>query len=212
MTVAEIKQEVRQIIQQLDPNNSNVSDSTILGWINACTLQLCATITTLPKEEFTLTAANTLTFGQTLIKVDFASIADPVDGHHYPLITMDYVNFVRTHPYYQDEPTKRPSILVRKTDLTWDMWPKPDTTWTGASVTLVGTTIPANLTTDTQEPPISKTMHTAYPHYCAWKAFLLLNNPERAAQEFGIFDSLKKINMQASTSTTGNLLALRISQ
>ena len=210
MTVADIKAEVRQIIQQIDPTNSNVSDASILSWINACTLQLCSIIITLPKSEYTLTAADTLTLSQALLKIDYACIIDPISGTHYPLTTIDYPNFVRMFPHYLDEPDKRPSHLVRKTDLTWDMWPNPDANWTGEDVFIVGSAIPTDLTTDSQEPPISKAMHPVYPHYCAWKAFLLLNNPERAAQEYGIYDSLRKINMQASTSTTGNLLAFKV--
>lgn len=211
MTVAEITAEVRQIIQQVNTSNSNVSDSAILGWINACTLQLCSIISTLPKTEFTLVAAATLTLDQALLKVDFCSIVDSITGKHSPITTIDFNNFVRNHPNYQDEPAKRPQFLVRKTDLTWDMWPSPvGTSFAGANVTLVGTTIPANLTLTTQEPPVSKAMHTVYPHYCAWKAFLLLNNPERAAAEYAMYDALKKINMQATTSTTGNLLSFKV--
>jgi hypothetical protein len=211
MTVSEITTEVRQIIQQLDPTNSNVTDSSILGWINACTLQLCSIISTLPKTEFTIVAAETITLAQTLLKVDFASIKDKTSGVHSPIKTIDYCNFVRTHPNYQNEPANRPEYLVRLTDLTWTMWPSPvGSAYAGADVTLVGTTIPANLTLTTEEPPVSKAMHTVYSHYCAWKAFLLLNNPERAAAEYAAYDALKKINMQATTSTTGNLLAFKV--
>ena len=210
MTVAEIKQEVRQIIQQLSSTNTNVSDSSILGWINACTLQLCSILTTLPKTTFTLTAAATLTLDKALLKLDYASILDSSSGVHSPITTIDYCNFVRTHPNYQDEPAKRPEYLVRMDDLNWMMWPTPvGSSFAGATVTLVGTTIPANLTQDSDEPPVSKAMHTVYPHYCAWKAYLLLNNPERAAAEYATFDTLKKINMQATTSTTGNLLSFK---
>jgi hypothetical protein len=96
-------------------------------------------------------------------------------------------------------------------DLNWMMWPTPvGSSFAGANVTLVGTTIPANLTQDTDQPPVSKAMHTVYPHYCAWKAFLLLNNPERAGAEYSTYDTLKKINMQATTSTTGNLLSFKV--
>lgn len=211
MTVAEIKSEVRQIIQQLDPTNSNILDSSILGWINACTLQLCAIMTTLPKTTFTKAAGATLTLDQTLLKIDFCSIANPTSGVHSPIKTIDYCNFVRTHPNYQDEPGKRPEFLVRMDDLVWMMWPTPvGSVFNAATVTLVGTTIPTDLTGDAQEPPVSRAMHTVYPHYCAWKAYLALNNPERAAAEYAAYDTLKKINMQATTSTTGNLLAFKV--
>ena len=94
MTVSEIITEVRAIVQQTNPNNSNITNSSILGWINACTLQLIANLATLPKSTLTgVVLADTITLSQDMLKLDFVSVVHPTTGKHVPLTTIDFVNF-----------------------------------------------------------------------------------------------------------------------
>ena len=209
MNVQSITDETRQICQELDPNNTHASDSVILGWINACTLSLCSAIDTLPKVSVSnIVAASTITFPTNLLKLDFASITDGTT--YFPLETIDFVNFSRINPGYQNQPTSKPAMLIRMTDLDWMMYPAPDATWTGKAMTIIGSVLPTPLTGPTDSPQISITLHPAYPHYCAWKFFLLLNNPERAGAEYSAFDGLRKQNTGTATNTTGSLLSLKI--
>ena len=208
MTLQDIITEVRQICQQTDPNNSQASDSVITGWANDCTIQLCSTIGTLPKETFTEVAAATISLDTDLIKLDFASISDGTT--YFPLETIDFNTFVRRYPDYQNQSTGKPSILVRMTNTDWMMFPNPDTTWTGKTVTLIGSAVPTAMSATTDVPPFSQVLHPAYPHYCAWKFFLLLNNPQRAADEYSTFEGIKKINTFTATNTRGSLLSFKI--
>ena len=206
MIVQDIITRVRQIVSETDSSNSHASDSVILGWINACTLQLCSTINTLPKSKsITTTCAETITLDKSYLRLDYVSVADastpPV---HKILTTIDFSNFARTSAGWEDQPAGEPSMLVRMTNLDWLVWPKPSAVWTGKAMTLIGSVLPADLTTTSAEPPVSIALHPAYPHYCAWLFFLLLNNPERAASEFSVFDGLRKMNTQTATSTTGS--------
>lgn len=213
MTVAEITSEVRAIIQQTNPSNSNIADSSILGWINDCTLQLISTISTLPKVAVTGVVADDddLTLTDNLIKMDFCSISDGAATPNYtPLTTIDFVNFTRMMPNWQNQAAAKPSYIIRMTDLTWRLWPTPSAEWLGKSLTIYGSVLPTALSSTSEEPPVSKVMHPVYPHFCAWKAFMALNNPVRAQQEYGLYDSLRRINTQSATSTTGSLLAFKI--
>ena len=208
MTVAQITERVRQIVQQKTAANSIVSDAGILVWINEATLALASMLTTLPKESITgLVVADTITFDRDVLRLDYAAI---VDGTNYHVLdTIDFPNFVRLNPNWQQASAGLPTTLVRMTDLNWMMYPAPDATWTGKTLSLYGSVTPDDLTLTTEEPPISRTLHHAYPHYCAWLFFLALNNPERAAAEYAIFDSIRKTNTKTATSTKGSLAALR---
>ena len=209
ITVQDITDEVRQICQETDPNSSHATDAVILGWINAATLSLCASIATLPKVSVAgQVAAATITLPTNLLRMDFASITDGTT--HFPLETIDFVNFVRINPGYENQPTSKPNMLVRMTDLNWTMYPNPDATWTGKALTIIGSVLPTPLTSPNDSPALSITLHPAYSHFCAWKFFLLLNNPERAGAEYSAFDGLRKQNVGTATSTTGSQLCFKI--
>ena len=209
MDLGSIITETRQIVQQTDSNNSQASDATITGWANDCTIQLCSTLSALPKEVFSsVVAAATITLDTDLIKLDFASISDGTTS--FPLETMDFNSFVRRYPDYQNQPTGKPTLIYRMTNTTWNMFPAPDATWTGKSLTLIGSAVPTAMSATTDVPPFSQVMHPAYPHYCAWKFFLLLNNPQRAADEYAIFDGIKKMNTFTTTNTRGSLLSFKV--
>lgn len=209
MTVQEIITRTRQIVQQTNPNNSTVSDSTILSWVNEATMQICSFLTTLPKESVSgVTASATLTLATDLLRIDFASLYD--GSTYHPLVTEDFNNFVRMNPDWQNQPSGKPSHLVRMTNLNWMMWPTPDATWTGKTVAIYGSVLPDDLTSTSESPAVSVALHHAYPHYCAWLFFLALNNPEKAAAEYSIFDSIRKINTKTATATQGSLLSLKM--
>lgn len=208
MTLQDIITEVRQICQQTDPNNSQVSDATITGFANDCSIQLVASTGTLPKEEFTTTASATVTLDTDFIKMDFASISDGTTS--FPLETIDFNTFVRRYPQWQNQPLGKPQLMVRMTDLTWKVWPSPDSTWSGKTITMVGSAVPTPMSSTTDTPPFSVVLHPCYPHYCAWKFYLLLNNPERAALEYATFDAMRKINIGPATNTRGSLLAFKV--
>jgi hypothetical protein len=209
MLVSQIIAETRQLIQQVTESNSAITDSGILAYINECTLQLCSYFSTLPKTAISgVTAAATLTLDDNLLKLDHASIYD--GSTYYPLGTTDFVNFTRENPMWENTPAGKPVMLIRMTDLTWKMYPAPDATWTGKTVSIYGSVLPADLTLTTEAPPVSLAMHPAYPHYCAWKAWMVLNDPVKASQEYAIFDSIRKINTMTATTTRGSLLSLRM--
>lgn len=204
MLNSEIITEARGIFQQVDPNNSQVSDTLMLTWIDACTLQLFSILNTLPKESVTgVVAADTITLPSKLLKLDYASILGP-DGKHARLTTTDFCNFVRLNPGWEDQDSNKPAQLVRLSDTNWMMFPKPDANYIGKAVTLFGTVNPVVAATPISSPQIGLAMHCAYPHYLAWKAWLILNDPIRAQSEFGIYESLRKQNLGTVTNTTGS--------
>lgn len=209
MTCQEIITRVREIVQQKTASNSTVTDATILGWINEATLQLCSIIATLPKESITgKTVASTITFDRDVLRLDYAAIQDGTTYH--PLSTIDFNNFVKANPNWQNQSTSKPSVMVRMTNTEWMMWPSPDATWTGKTLSLYGAVQPDDITSTSDEPPVSRTLHHAYPHYCAWLFFLALNNPERAAAEYATFDGIRRLNTKTATSTNGSLQSFRV--
>jgi hypothetical protein len=209
MTIADIITRTREIVQQRTAANSTVTDSSILAWANECTLALCSIISTLPKESITgITAASTITFARNVLRLDYAAIQDGTTYH--PLSTIDFNNFVKANPNWQNQSTSKPAVLVRLTDLNWMMWPSPDATWTGKTLSLYGAVQPDDITSTSDEPPVSRTLHHAYPHYCAWLFFLALNNPERAAAEYATFDGIRRLNTKTATSTNGSLQSFRV--
>lgn len=209
MTAQDIITEIRQICQQTDENNTSADNNVILGWINACTLQLCSIISTLPKTEVPgIVAAAVIAMPSNLLKLDFASISD--GSKHSPIDSIDFVNFARLNPNWEDTPAGKPINIVRMTDLSWKLWPSPSAAWIGKDLTLIGTVVPTPLTGFSESPAISISMHPAYAQYGAWKFFSLLNNPERAAMAYNAFDGLRKLNTQTTTSTTGSLLSLKM--
>ncbi len=209
MTVAQITERCRQIVQQKTASNSQVTDSSILGWINECTLALCSIISTLPKESITgQVVASTITFARDVLRLDYAAIYD--GSNYHPLSTIDFNNFVKANPNWQNISTGKPAVMIRLTNLEWMMWPTPDSTWTGKTLSLYGAVQPDDLTLTSEEPPLSRTLHHAYPHYCAWLFFLAINNPDRAAAEYAIFDGIRRLNTKTATSTNGSLQSLRV--
>ena len=212
MTLQDIITEVRQICQEVSTTNTHASDSVITGWVNACTLQLCASISTLPKVSVpAIVAAGTITFPTNLLKLDYASIYD--GQKHTKLDTIDFPNFQRITPMWEDQQANKPTTLVRMDDLNWMLWPTPDAASLGKPMTIIGSVLPTPLAYPADladSPAISIAMHPCYSHYCSWKFFLLLNNPERASAEYAAFDGLRKLNTQASTSSTGSLLSFKI--
>jgi len=208
MTAQSIIDRVRQIVQQRTPSNSIKSDPAILGDINECTRVLCSMLTSIPKEEITgVVAASTIILDRDVLRLDYAAIVDGTD--YYLLDTIDFPNFVRLNPNWQNTAEGKPNTLIRMTDLEWRMYPTPDSDWLGKSLSLFGSVTPADLTSTSEEPPVSRTLHHAYPHYCSWLFFLALNNPERAAAEYAIFDSIRKTNTKTATATKGSLSAIR---
>lgn len=212
MTAQEIINEIRGLVQETDPSNTHRSDALLLSDINACTLSLCSIIKTLPKEkDTTLTAADAVTVSADMLTIDYASISDGATvPKHSVLITTDFINFVRLNPTWEDAADGKPSHLVRMTDTSWMMWPNPDTTWTGKGLTLVGSYVPDAITDASSSPAVSVVLHPCYSHYCAWIFFLILNDTERAAAEYAIYNGLRKINTKTATSTTGGLQSLKI--
>ena len=89
------------------------------------------------------------------------------------------------------------------------MFPPPDAAHTGLAMTLMGTILPTPAISTTETPPISQVLHVCYSHYMAYKAFMVLNNSDRAQQEYTIYDSLRKMNVRAATQTRGALQAFR---
>ena len=208
MLNSDIISECRGIIQQTDANNSTVSDSLLLSWIDACTLQLFSILNTLPKGAVPgLVAAETLTMPANLLKLDYASIQGPA-GNHLPLTTIDFVNFCKQNAGWEDAIAAQPELLVRMDDVTWMMFPKPNTDYIGNAVTVYGTLNPVIAATATSSPQINIVMHSCYPHYLAWKSFLMINDPARAGQEYAAYDSLRKQNQGTATTTTGSLKQL----
>ena len=205
MLNSDIITEARGIIQQMDPANSTVPDSLMLTWIDACTLQLFSLLNTLPKGPVAgLVAANTLTMPANLLKLDYASILGP-SNTHLPLTTIDFVNFCKQNPGWEDATASQPMFLVRMDDVNWMMWPKPSTDYLGKAVTVYGTLNPVTAALPSNSPQINMVMHPCYPHYLAWKSFLMLNDPARAGQEYAAYDSLRKQNQNTATTTTGSL-------
>lgn len=209
MTLADIILEVRQICQQTDAANSQASDSSITGWANECTSQLCSILGALPKETFdSVVAADTITLDTDLLRIDYAALYD--GNIYHTLNTIDFPTFAKENPDYPNTPAGQPYLLVRMTNANWEMYPKPDTTWTGRALKLVGSAVPTAMVNTTDVPPFSQVLHPAYPHYCAWKFFMLLNDPIRAANEYSIFDSIRKSNQFTATNTRGTILQLKV--
>lgn len=199
----DIISECRGIIQETDPNNSHVTDALLLTWIDACTLQLFSILNTLPKSNIPgIVAANTITLPNTVLKLDYVSILDQ-SGNHITLTTTDFNTFVRTNPGWEDNQPSTPSLMIRMDDLNWMLWPKPNTEFVGQPMSIYGTINPITPATTFSSPQISVTMHVAYPHYLAWKAFLVVNDPQRAMTEYRMYDDLRKQNTKTATSTTG---------
>jgi len=209
MTLQDIITNCRTIIAQVDTSVSNITDATIIGFANQCTLQLCSNIATLPKESISgVVAAQTLTLSKDLLKLDFASISDGTT--HYPLDTTDFPTFIRNNPNWENQTTGKPTQLVRMTNLNWMMFPAPDSTWTGKAVSIYGSVVPTLMSNTTDEPAVSQTLHPAYEHFCAYKCFgNILNNPASSANEYAIFDGIRKLNIHTATNTRGSMLAIR---
>ena len=210
MQYADMIAEARGILGELDPANSHVTDATLMQWANACTLQLFSLIGTYPKTSITgITGAASITLPTSVLRLDYAAIAMP-SGKHTKLATIDFCNFVRYNPNWPDTSVNRPDTLVRMNDTDWMLYPNPNADYAGAALTLYGSVLPTPDTDPTLSPPINQSLHACYSHYMAWKAFLLLNNPERAGAEFNIYDGLRKLNTRSATSTLGSLQSLRM--
>ena len=159
MTLQDIITETRQIVQQTNPNNSQASDSMITAWANLCTMQLCSSLTTLPKESVSgIVAADTITLPGDFLKLDYVSIVDG-QGLHTNLGTIDFVNFARITSGWEDQEVNKPATLVRMTDTTWMMFPHPSAEWVGKAMTIIGTKLPADMWATSDVPELSPVLH-----------------------------------------------------
>ncbi len=210
MTVAEIIEEARGIIQETDPNNSHVTDAQLLTWINACTLQLCSVTASLPKSRITgVTCASSIAFSTSMLRLDYAAVLDP-NGKYFKLKTIDFVNFNAEHPDWENAESSQPEYLVRLDDVNWMVWPTPDANYDGKAMSIIGAVVPTAVTLTTDTPAVNQTLHPVYPHYLAWKAFLVINDPARAQAEFNQYDMLRKLNLKTATSVTGSRQQFRM--
>ena len=202
----QIIDEARGIITETDPANSHVTDPQLLAWVNQCTLQLMSYIGTYPKVKTATACANTITLLENLLSVDYVTVVDK-NGLHRPLKTIDFSNFCRCNNGWEDQSAGTPQWFVRMDVLTWMVFPNPDATFLGNVMNIYAKTLPADITTS-QEPPVSIALHSCYPFYCAWKAFLALNSPDKARDAYTTFDSLRKMNSGIATTTQGTLKRL----
>ncbi len=211
MTFNDIIDEVRGLIQETDPLNTHVSDNLMIQWGNACTLQLYSLIGTYPKTKATgiVTAAD-ITLPTTMLKLDYAAYKE-ANGTIHVLQTGDFSNFVRVNPAWESTPAGMPEQLIRMGDTDWMMYPNPSAQYQGLETTLMGTILPTPATLSTETPPISIVLHPCYSHYIAWKAWLLLNNADKAKEEWGLYDGLRKLNTRTATSTTGSQQCFKMS-
>ena len=208
LTAQQIIDEARGLIMETDPSNSHVTDQTLLLWINTCTLSLCSYIQSLPKVKITdvVTAANP-NLPTNLLRVDYVSYTD---GIAKPLKTIDFINFLREQPEWENQPVGKPTYFVRMTDTSWMMYPPPDTDRTGLPMTLIGAVVPDDLTLTTEYPAVNQVLHPCYPHYLAWKAWGVIGNSAAAAQEYAVFEKLRTENLRTATSTQGSRQFLRM--
>lgn len=125
------------------------------------------------------------------------------------LTTTDFETLKRKFPDWENEPYGQPRYMVRMSSTEWMLWPSPSTRWYGLPMTVKGCVLPPATTDVNTSPPVSVALHSCYSHYIAWKCFLLLNNAEKAAQEYTIFDSLRRMNTKAGTQTQGALQSIR---
>jgi hypothetical protein len=208
MLASDIITETRGIITETDPTNSHVTDSQLLAWINQCTLQLMSYIGTYPKGLTTVACANTITLAESLLSVDQVTVLN-TSNRHQILQTIDFSNFVRLFADWQDQSSGIPTHFVRMGVLNWMVYPNPNSDFLGKDMQIYAKTLPTDITTS-QEPPVSIALHSCYPFYVAWKAFLALNSPDKAKDAFTTFDSLRKMNTSIATTTMGTLKSLRM--
>jgi len=212
MTFQDIIDEVRGLIQETDPLNTHVSDTVMLQWGNACTLQLYSLIGTYPKTKATgIVTAASITLPATMLKLDYVSYKE-ASGTIHVLKTTDFSNFARLNSDWESTPVNMPEQLVRMGDTTWMLYPNPSAIYTGLPMTVMGTVLPDPATAATQTPPISIVLHPCYSHYIAWKAWLLLNNADKAKEEYAIYEGLRKLNTRTATATTGSQQCFKMPQ
>ena len=210
LTVRQIIDEARGLIMETDPNNSHVTDATLLLWINACTLSLCSYIQSLPKSKITsvVTAAEPV-LPKNLLRLDYASWTD-TNGQVYKLKTIDFINFLREEPDWEMQPAGKPQKFVRMDDTTWMMFPPPSASYTGLPMTIIGAVVPDDLTTSNQYPAVNQVLHPCYPHFLAWKAWGVIGNAAASSQEYSVFEKIRTENMHTATSTQGSSQFLRM--
>lgn len=209
LTVQQIIDEARGLIMETDPANSHVTDSTLILWINACTLSLCSYIQSLPKSTIStvVTALNPV-LPTALLRLDYASFTYSDQKH--TLKTIDFINFLKEAPQWENEPEGLPEMMVRMSDTSWMMFPPPSDTYTGLPMTLIGAVLPDDVSLTTEYPPVSQVLHPCYPHYLAWKAWGVIGNSAAAAQEYAVFEKIRTENLRTATNTQGSRQFLRM--
>ncbi len=209
LTVQQIIDEARGLIMETDPANSHVTDSTLLLWINACTLSLCSYIQSLPKSTITsVVTADKPALPTNLLRVDYVSYL--YQDKYHPIKTIDFINFLRENPQWENQPDGVPTYFVRMTDTEWMMYPPPDTAHAGLPMTLIGAVVPDDVVNTTDYPPVNQVLHPCYPHYLAWKAWAKIGNAAASGQEYGLFEKIRTENMHSATSTQGSRQFLRM--
>ena len=118
---------------------------------------------------------------------------------------MDFTNFVRMHPNWEDTDAAKPTNLVKMDTTSWMLYPYPNTDYLGKTITIIGKTLPTPVTDVSTEPPMSQAWHISYVYYAASKCYLAMNQLDKAQAMSQAFDTYTKKMMNLATNTKGSL-------
>ena len=203
MKVRDVIAEIRASVNELEEVNSHFTDTDVITWLNECTLNLLASLGTYPYENTTITsAAGDLVLSSKYLAVETAHITNP-DNTHRRLETIDFPNFQHKFKNWLDQQADVPTHLVRKTDSEWFLYPQPNADYLAKDIVIYAKTLPDELTTSTDTLPFSPALHPVYIFFGLWKAYIVLNNNEKAASAYSTFDGLRVKMQGLATNTIG---------
>lgn len=203
-TLAEMRTEVRNIINEPDSANSHFTDAQIDIWINEGYRYILTRLGVIPIKERTYTSAAPVS-GQSTISLNVRTLTiDEVYMDTLPgdkLTRLDIItlqDLASIDNQWIDADRGIPIYFIRKDTFTALLYPPPNTDNVSRNVITHGMEFPADLTSS-DSPSLPLNLHDVMQHFGAYRAWQQLNRQDLATNELILVNGQLKAQNSIST-------------
>lgn len=205
MTLAELITEARSIINQTDPDNSQITDAQLTIWANESYRNIVSGMESLPETTYSLTSAlGDITLSTDILTLLRCYMLKQPDNEYGPLTIIGPDMLESIDGGWLSADVDVPRYFVRKSTFTGYLYPQPNTANIGQAIKLTCLAFPTSLSASSDTPDLPKNLQDIMPHYMAYRSCQQMGQDEKATNELILVRSQLKANRQISTKFSGS--------
>jgi len=214
-TLAQMITDARAIFGQTDASNSNISDAQLTIWANDAYRDIVRAMVSashggvpITSRDYTISggqiSSGVVTLNTATIRLDTIRWRQNSTSRFVELEAINIEQLMRWFPDWEnDDASSEPRYFVRTGTFSARLIPTPNTSEATQTVRVYGIESPSALVSSGDTPDLPEFLHDLIPHHMAYRAFSLLENPERAVSELTLYrGALKEGKGIASNLTT----------